>query len=71
MGRFFNIAGPCKADINYTIDPLRRLSGVRALVEEQKYFILTMALLLPQMSIGPWKYSSYAAIPISTTSATN
>jgi AAA-like domain len=40
MGRFFNTAGPCKANINYTLDPLQRLSNVRSLVEEQKYFVL-------------------------------
>jgi PD-(D/E)XK nuclease superfamily/ATPase family associated with various cellular activities (AAA) len=40
MGRFFNTAGPCKPDMHYTLDPFRRLSSVRALVEQQKYFIL-------------------------------
>jgi AAA domain/PD-(D/E)XK nuclease superfamily len=40
MERFFNTAGPCKADIHYTLDPLLRLSSVRALVNDQKYFIL-------------------------------
>lgn len=40
MGRFFNTAGPCKPDIHYTLNPLKRLTSVRALVEAQKYFIL-------------------------------
>lgn len=40
MGRFFNTAGPCKDDIHYTLDPMQRLSSVRGLVEQQKYFIL-------------------------------
>jgi AAA-like domain len=40
MGRFFNTAGPCKSDMHYTLDPFRRLSSVRTLVEQQKYFIL-------------------------------
>jgi hypothetical protein len=40
MGRFFNTAGPCKSDIHYTLDPMKRLSNVRELVDQQKYFIL-------------------------------
>lgn len=40
MGRFFNTAGPCQPNIHYTLDPLARLSATRALIEEQKYFIL-------------------------------
>jgi AAA domain len=40
MKRFFNTAGPCQPDNHYTLDPLARLSSVRELVEQRKYFIL-------------------------------
>jgi hypothetical protein len=40
MGRFFNTAGPCQSDIHYVLNPMRRLSSVRTLVEGRKYFIL-------------------------------
>jgi Holliday junction resolvase-like predicted endonuclease len=40
MTRFFNTAGPCKPDIHYTLDPMKRLQSVRQLVEGQKYFVL-------------------------------
>jgi hypothetical protein len=40
MGRFFNTAGPNQSDMNYTLDPLKRLSKVRALIDTQRYFTL-------------------------------
>ena len=42
MERFFNTAGPQKADINYTIDPLSRfdLDDVLTLIRQQRYFVL-------------------------------
>ena len=40
--RFFNTAGPIKADLHYQVPPLDRLdlSNVLRLVREQKYFVL-------------------------------
>ena len=40
--RFFNTAGPIKADIHYNVDPLKRidLEEVMGLILQQKYFIL-------------------------------
>ena len=40
--RFFNTAGPIKADIHYNVDPLKRidLDEVMGLIQQQKYFIL-------------------------------
>ena len=32
MERFFNTAGPNKPDLHYTIDPLRRIDEIDALV---------------------------------------
>lgn len=42
MERFFNIAGPNKPELNFTLDPLRRihLEEVLGLIEQQRYFIL-------------------------------
>ena len=42
MERFFNTAGPQKADINYTIDPLKRfdLDEILMLVRQQRYFVM-------------------------------
>ena len=42
MERFFNTAGPQKADINYTIEPLSRLDldEVLMLIRQQRYFVL-------------------------------
>ncbi len=40
MKRFFNTAGPCVATWHYTLDPLHRLTTIRDLVEQKKYFIL-------------------------------
>ncbi len=38
--RFFNTAGPCRPDLHYMIDPLRRLEGVQELIDRQSYFVL-------------------------------
>lgn len=40
MGRFFNTAGPCVAADHYIINPVSRLSSVRQLINDKKYFIL-------------------------------
>ncbi len=42
MKRFFNTAGPCKADIHYVLPPLTRfnLAELESLIAAQKYFVL-------------------------------
>ena len=42
MEKFFNTAGPQKADINYCIDPLSRfnLDEILSLIYQQRYFVL-------------------------------
>jgi type II secretory pathway predicted ATPase ExeA len=40
VARFFNTAGPCKADLHYMLDPVARLGAVRGLIERQSYFVL-------------------------------
>ena len=42
MEKFFNTAGPNKADLHYTIDPLSRidLEEMLMLIGQQKYFVL-------------------------------
>lgn len=42
MERFFNTAGPNKADLHYTLDPLKRwdMEAIMTLIQQQKYFVL-------------------------------
>jgi hypothetical protein len=40
MPRWFNTAGPCVAGKHYMLPALRRLPQVRALVEQESYFVL-------------------------------
>ena len=42
MEKFFNTAGPQKADINYMVDPLSRfnLDEITSLIFQQRYFVL-------------------------------
>ena len=40
MTRFFNTAGPCKAEIHYLLPPMRRLPEVRRLVDRLSYFVV-------------------------------
>ncbi len=38
--KFFNTAGPCRAEIHYVVDPLPRLSGIEELIDGEHYFVL-------------------------------
>lgn len=38
--RFFNTAGPCKADIHYMLPPLDRVPEVYGLIDRQGYFVI-------------------------------
>ena len=40
MPKWFNIAGPCKADIHYMLSPLARLPNLDRLIEQQGYFVI-------------------------------
>ena len=40
MPKWFNTAGPCKADIHYMLPPLSRLPNLERLVAQQGYFVL-------------------------------
>lgn len=40
MPRAFNVAGPNKPDIHYTLAPLRRLPVLLRLIEQQDYFVI-------------------------------
>ncbi len=40
MARFFNTAGPCDPDKHYMLPPERRLPQVRALIDQELYFVL-------------------------------
>jgi len=39
MPRSFNVAGPNKPDIHYTLDPESRLPSLRTLIDQQNYFV--------------------------------
>ena len=38
--RFFNTAGPCRADIHYMLPPTERLPDVQQLIDRQNYFVI-------------------------------
>lgn len=40
MPKWFNTAGPCKADIHYMLSPLERLPGLTRIIEQQGYFVI-------------------------------
>ncbi len=40
MNKFFNTAGPCLAENHYMIPPEQRLSQVRKLIDDHKFFVL-------------------------------
>ncbi|GHV33841.1 hypothetical protein FACS1894187_03210 [Synergistales bacterium] len=42
VAKFFNTAGPGKEDMNYMIDPLRRIDydEISSLIDQQRYFVL-------------------------------
>ena len=40
MARWFNTAGPCKADIHYMLSPVARLPQVQRVITQQGYFVL-------------------------------
>ncbi len=40
MSRWFNIAGPCKADKHYMLSPTSRLPDLEKLIEQESYFVI-------------------------------
>ena len=40
MPRWFNTAGPCKADIHYMLSPTRRLPDIEGLIAQESYFVI-------------------------------
>ncbi|MCP4687268.1 MAG: ATP-binding protein [Desulfobacterales bacterium] len=40
MPKFFNVAGPCRPELHYMIDPLPRIPEGRDLIEDQHYFVM-------------------------------
>ncbi|WP_153188301.1 ATP-binding protein, partial [Candidatus Oscillochloris fontis] len=40
MTRWFNVAGPCRADIHYMLPPTARIPEVMRLIQQQSYFVL-------------------------------
>ena len=40
MSRWFNTAGPCKADIHYMLPPTMRLPNLQRLIVQQSYFVI-------------------------------
>ena len=40
MPRWFNSAGPCKADIHYMLPPTVRLPNLERLIAQQNYFVI-------------------------------
>ncbi|MBT9316251.1 ATP-binding protein [Leptothoe spongobia] len=40
MPKWFNVAGPCKADIHYMLSPLARVPQLEQLITQQGYFVI-------------------------------
>ncbi len=40
MSRWFNTAGPCKADIHYMLSPTSRLPDLERLIAQESYFVI-------------------------------
>jgi type II secretory pathway predicted ATPase ExeA len=40
MSRWFNIAGPCKADKHYMLSPTSRLPDLEMVIEQESYFVV-------------------------------
>ncbi|KAF3889235.1 MULTISPECIES: ATP-binding protein [Nostocales] len=40
MSRWFNIAGPCQADIHYMLSPTNRMPNLEQLIEQRSYFVI-------------------------------
>ncbi|MEO0540247.1 MAG: ATP-binding protein [Cyanobacteria bacterium P01_A01_bin.105] len=40
MTRWFNTAGPCKADLHYMLPPVERLPRVHRIIDRQGYFVM-------------------------------
>ncbi len=71
MSRWFNIAGPCKADKHYTLSATSRLPDLPVLIEQESYFVVhaprqtgktTAMLALAQQLTAT---GSYAAVLVS------
>ncbi len=71
MARWFNTAGPCKADIHYMLPPTVRLPNLERLIAQQSYFVIhaprqtgkttAMLALAQQLTEG----GSYNAVMVS------
>ncbi|MDJ0676415.1 MAG: ATP-binding protein [Calothrix sp. MO_167.B42] len=72
MPRWFNTAGPCKADIHYMLPPTVRLPNLERLIAQQNYFVIhaprqtgkttAMLALAQQLTSG----GTYTAVMVST-----
>ncbi len=67
MPRWFNTAGPCKADIHYMLPPTVRLPNLQRLIAQQNYFVIhaprqtgktTAMLALAQQLTGGGTYTA-------------
>jgi len=76
MPRFFNTAGPCLAENHYMIEPGRRLSQVRGLIDKGVYFVIHAprqtgkTTLLRNLSRELTREGLYAAVTVSLESFT-
>ena len=70
MDRFFNTAGPCRADLHFMLPPEARIPEVRHLMEKQTYFVVhaprqvgktTSFIHLARQLTGEGRYSALMA----------
>ncbi|WP_437588556.1 hypothetical protein [Sorangium sp. So ce1000] len=61
MARFFDTAGPCRPDLHYRVDPLRRIERLRRLIDRRDYKVTagdegqTANLLAARRTIDEWR----------------
>ncbi|MCJ8282077.1 MAG: hypothetical protein MJK14_20100, partial [Rivularia sp. ALOHA_DT_140] len=71
MSRWFNTAGPCKAEKHYMLPPTSRLPDLSMLIEQESYFVVhaprqtgkTTAMLALAQQLT--ESGSYAAVMVS------
>ena len=76
MARWFNTAGPCKADIHYMLPLLARLPQLQRIIDRQGYFVLhaswqtgkTTAMI--SFASALTKSQQYAAVMVSVVEET-
>ena len=52
MSRWFNTAGPCRADKHYMLPPTSRLPDLETPIEKESYFVAIIEPMLAGLELG-------------------